>query len=94
MISNEESRKLAEEVEAKVQQLKALRYAEGFCWCKYRLINNGEPTLIQVFMRPGHKYLAIDTGPTGFGKRDFTAIAKMGSALWSGPLPQPPEQQT
>src|SRR3990167_11383698 len=64
----------------------------GWYWCRWYCFPGcfGVPDvrIVEVFNRPGHKYLAINTGPTGCGKSDYTAVVKAG-ADWAGPILEP-----
>ena len=62
----------------------------GWYWMKEE---NERTTIVEVFTRPGHSYLAIEDMPTGMGKRQFRAVAKI-AAEWAGPIPPPNAELT
>lgn len=57
----------------------------GYYWIDCFL--EEEPYIVQVIVRPGHSYLAIED-VLWTGKRNFTAVKQM-SAKWAGPIQMP-----
>lgn len=55
----------------------------------YWLSDKDDVRIVEVFRRPGHDYLVIDTDESVFGKRDFYPVAKMNGAIWAGPIDKP-----
>lgn len=59
---------------------------QGWYW----LYEAGSTKLEFVSQRPGHAYLCIQIEPTGHSmKREFKAVARMRTAIWSGPFELP-----
>lgn len=57
----------------------------GWYWSRD---HHGVARVEQVFVRPGHSYLAIESGDTAWGGRNFFMVSKLGRE-WAGPIPMP-----
>jgi len=62
---------------------------EGWYWIDINLFGEQINEIVEVFYRPGHKYLCIsDPNSCQHTKRNFIFIAKI-PALWAGPIDKP-----